>query len=115
MQKICSSCNFVGKEVRNTYIYIVAPLFLILFAISFFLNLGVFENPRTGVLAPLIWIAFGIYTLVIFLDKPSECPNCKKKRSMIPLDTPKAQALIKEHNLTIPEDALQPSSPKTSQ
>ena len=115
MQKICSKCNFIGKENRSIYIYIVAPIFLIFLAISFFLNLEIFATPQIGVLAPLIWLVFGIYTLIMFIDKPSECPNCKSKRTMIPLDTPKAQALIKEHNLSIPEDALQPSSPKTSQ
>lgn len=57
--------------------------------------------------------SYGIYTNFTFNNI---CLRCGNKNSMIPLDTPKAQALIKEHNLAIPEEAQQQASiPKTSQ
>jgi len=114
MQKICSVCHYIGKEVRITYINIVAPICLIIFGVgtlNYFYSISIID-----LFTPLIWLVFGIYSLIIFIDRPYECPNCKKNRTMIPLDTPRAQALIKEHNLTIPEEAQQqPASPKTSQ
>lgn len=115
-EKICTNCYFIGKEYRNTYFFILAPILLIIFGIAYLSNLKLFPNPLMVAVTGFIWLALGIYLLKIFLSHPYECPNCKKKRTMIPLDTPKAQALIKEHNLTIPEESPQQHSiPKTSQ
>lgn len=115
-QKICTNCYHIGKEYRNIYFFILAPILLIIFGTAFLTKLKLFPNPLMAALAGFIWLAFGIYSLKIFLSHPYECPNCKSKRTMIPLDTPKAQALIKEHNLTIPEESKQQASiPKTSQ
>lgn len=102
MKKICSACNFLGKETRTMYLYVVGPLFLMLLSLSFLINQEVFANAFMATFAALIWLAFGIYGLIFFLNNPNQCPNCKKKRAMIPLDTPRAQELIKEHNLTVP-------------
>ncbi len=51
---------------------------------------------------PLIWFTFGLVTILYYLRDSICCPNCDKLKTMIPLDTPKAQELIKEHNLSIP-------------
>lgn len=111
MAKICFKCNHIGKENHSTYISVVAPIFLIFLSASFLFDLGVFATPQLGLLAPLVWLVFGIYTLKIFIDKPDACPNCKNKRTMIPLDTPRAQKLIKEHNLTVPTSTLPETTP----
>jgi len=45
---------------------------------------------------PLIWIIFGIFTIYFYYVDSITCPNCDKKRTMIPLDSPEAQAIIKK-------------------
>ena len=45
---------------------------------------------------PLIWIIFGIFTMYFYYSDSITCPNCDKKRTMIPLDSPEAQAIIKK-------------------
>lgn len=112
MQKICTECNHLGKEYRNNYLLIIVVLFLFFIGLEFLV--GLYKTSILIVIASLIWIGFGIYSLKIFLDKPDCCPNCKKKRTMIPLDTPKAEQLIKENNLTIPEDLPEESSPQST-
>jgi len=124
MQKLCIECNHIGKEIRTKYFFLVLPIIIILIGLEFILgyigNLNYFlsfiETSFLVAIASLIFILFGFYSLMIFLSNPEECPDCKQKRTMIPLDTPKAQALIKERNLTIPEKTQQQASiPKTSQ
>jgi hypothetical protein len=115
-EKICTNCYHIGKEYRTVYFFILAPILLIIFGTGFLTKLGLFPNPLMAAVTGLIWLGFGIYTLKVFLSHPFECPNCKNKRTMIPLDTPRAQALIKEHNIAIPEATQQQTSiPNTSQ
>lgn len=64
----------------------------------------------------IVFLGFGIYGLSTNYFQNLKCANCGKLNTIIPLDTPKAQALIKEHNLIIPEQSPQKSTvPKTSQ
>ena len=114
MNKICSACNHIGKEIRSQYIYVVLPIFLIVFSIGVYRNSDLLDNYTFGLLAILTWLVFGIYTLVIFIDKPDSCPNCKRNQTMIPLDTPHAQQLIKENNISVPEEAQKDSSPQST-
>lgn len=113
MQKLCTKCNHLGKEIGNSILLISA---IILISISFLSIRTFYESSIIHAFGSVVWFAFGFYALYDYLYHPNICPNCKSKRTMIPLDTPKAQALINEHNLTIPEEAQQqPTSPKTSQ
>ena len=64
----------------------------------------------------LLFLGVGSYGLYTNFTFNNNCPRCGSKNTMIPLDTPKAQSLIKEHNLTIPEENPQQTSiPKTTQ
>jgi len=62
-------------------------------------------------LGPAIWFLFGIFTLYLYSSYPNKCPNCNNKQTMIPLDTPRAQELIKEHNLTVPTSTIPETNP----
>jgi len=114
MLKICNECNFVGKENRRK-VYLIAPVILIIFALDMLRFTYLYKNNLIDIifylLIPVVWFIFAAYSLKIYIDKPEICPNCKKKRTMIPLDTPRAQALIKEHNLTIPSSTLPETNP----
>jgi hypothetical protein len=99
MKKICTNCNYQGSEITASIYYAIIPTILTLGGTAFLRDL----NTTIEIIAPLIWLLVGLYSLYIFLKKPNRCPNCKKKKTMIPLDTPKAVELIKEKNLTLPE------------
>lgn len=110
MEKICTNCNHIGLEVRTVYYHVIAPVFLLIIGVLSYRYLA--SVSYVAAITSFVWVIFGIFTLIKFMDIKNECPNCRQKRTMIPLDTPKAQALIKEHNLSIPEDALQGSGIK---
>lgn len=107
MKKICINCNHIGNEIRTVYASIIIPAVLIFLGIGTFFNLHTFDNQIVGILVSATWLLSGIYFLVIFIDRPEQCPNCNKKRIMIPLDTPKAQELIKENNLSVPSESTE--------
>ncbi len=114
--KICTNCHYIGLGKRknflegNIYIGIV------------YLLLGVYVLMTTdfsglNIIKFFIGLYFVIMGILKFIESERGgkiCPKCNHER-MIESDTPKAQALIKEHNLTIPEDALTPSSSISSQ
>jgi len=104
MQKICTSCNHIGKEIRTVYLYAIAPIFLIVIALIMAVYLHSLHP--MPIWTPIIWFVFGIYILTIFLDSSDTCPKCNKRKTMIPLDTPRAQAIIKEHDLTVPTSTI---------
>ena len=108
MQKLCTLCHYIGKGKFNKKLIGViifnGALAVLCFSLNstFYLILG----------AIFTIFAFGDF-LRLFQDS-QKCPICNNE-SLIPLDSPRAQALIKEHNLPVPGDALQPSSPNASQ
>lgn len=118
--KICSSCYRIIKYVQikkhNRYWSLVL-FFIGLFGTVTLLFAGIYSPADLiDIIGFIIFLGVGSYGLYTNLRITENCEECGTKESMIPLDTPKAQALIKEHNLTIPEEALQQSSiPKTSQ
>ena len=109
MEKICTNCNHIGNEVRIVYYPVVAPVFLLVIGVLLFPYLA--SVSVLGAITTLAWSAFGIFTLLKFMETKEECPSCKKKRTMIPLDTPRAQELIKEHNLTVPSSTIPETNP----
>lgn len=112
MQKICTNCIFIGNQTRKTYLFVLGPILLLLLGVGMFFTNITESFFRT--LASVIWISFGVYSLNIFISKPLECPNCNKRRTMIPLDTPRAQELIKENNLTIPSESSEQTKAPTT-
>jgi len=116
---ICFACYTVGtSSLTKQNIY--GSILLVLAGINGIVSL--FFKDTTSIIILFDWLgyllflgvgSYGLYTNFTFNNN---CPRCGGKNTIIPLDTPKAQALIKEHNLTIPEEAQQqPASPKTSQ
>lgn len=95
MDKLCINCKYLGKEVKSKYYYIIPPIILLVFGIFLY----------SYFIPAIVWIVFGLYTLVKFIDNKNICPICKKTNTMIPLDTPRAQEIIKKNNLTVPTES----------
>ena len=115
---LCHSCfnisEFVDTRTPNKYGSLALALFGMLNIIYLLIN-G--ENTSTQYfewLGSLIFLCVGIYGFGSYLMANHHCPQCGNKNTMIPLDTPKAQMLIKEHNLTIPEQTIKEPAPKTT-
>lgn len=116
MKKICPDCYYLGEGKHsflsgNIYLAIVE-----FFAVITLIIEGVTSGFRLfGSILGIVLLLFGIKHIVEYHHGGKICPNCKKK-NMLHLRNSKAQALIKEHNLTIPEEVQQQTSvPKTSQ
>lgn len=106
---ICVLCDYIGKGKLNvkeiiTDIFFSGVLAAICFSLdsTFFLILGI-----VGSISVFL-------NLLRFFQNGNICPDCNNE-SLIPLNSPRAQNLIKDHKLTIPEEALKSSHPKTSQ
>lgn len=115
MQKLCPECNYIGYESRGQKSLLIWGIALTIWGAITLLGALMLYSFSVRILASVIWLSFGVVTLYYYIHYPNICPNCKQKKTMIPLDTPKAQALIKDHNLTIPQETSQQSSPKTTQ
>ena len=106
MKKLCTGCLYIGHEDTTSHgsIKTESALWMIAFVLAF---AGVFENelwlPATIVFA----VAF-FYTLTLFRVKFCVCPRCGRD-SMIPLDTPKADAIIEENHLPVPLELTDPA------
>lgn len=111
MKKVCKKCNYIGQEEHEKKIFLYSGVLLIVWSLIT-LPSQYASSPINGIISFIIWLSFGMISLYFYIKKPDTCPKCKNKKTMIPLDTPKAQALIKEHNLTIPEEPIETSEPK---
>jgi len=106
MKKLCTNCFYIGYEDKSTYgsFKTESALWFIAFVLAF---AGVFE--------PDLWlpsiITFAValfYTLTLFRIKICVCPRCGHD-SMIPLSSPKAESMLREHQLVIPHDLRDPA------
>lgn len=120
--KLCIICNHIGREIRRNYIYAIFPILFIisgLIVLVVIISFIAVNQPSKyffeiiGVpfvylysLYALLVLTIGIYSFKTFWRGKDGCPNCKNRQTMIPLDTPLAQALIQEHKLTVPETSL---------
>ena len=112
MQYLCDNCYYIGKGFFNRSDYALLEKFLWGVSIFFVLFSILYYNTFL-ILISVISFAFPIaYSAHYRGKKNSYCPKCKKE-SMIPLDTPRAQEIIKTHNLVIPEELVEPPKPKT--
>ncbi len=120
--KLCTICNHIGYEIRKNYLYAILPILfiingsgLLIVVIIFFATnepskyfVEIISEPFVflSILYVLFILTIGIYSFKTFWRGKDGCPNCKNRQTMIPLDTPRAQALIQEHNLTVPTSTL---------
>jgi predicted membrane protein len=116
VKKLCPNCYYLGEGKHyflsgNIYLAIIdfiAVIILIIEGVAYGFKLF-------GTILGIVLLLYGIKNIIQYYYGGNICPNCNKK-NMLHLSNPKAQALIKERNLTIPEEAQQqPGSPKTSQ
>lgn len=117
---VCNSCCNIGKSVDTGKHNKYGSFALILFGflnIFYLLTIGAKSSTQYFEwLGSLIFLGVGIWGIYTNFVFKISCSQCGNKNTMIPLDTPEAQTLIKERNLTIPEEAQQQASiPKTSQ
>lgn len=116
---ICVECYTVGTS-SHTKQNIYGSILLTLAGLNGIVSLFFKDTNSITILFDwlgyLLFLGVGSYGLYTNFTFNNNCPRCGSKNTMIPLNTPRAQALIKEHNLTIPEESLQQASiPKISQ
>lgn len=64
----------------------------------------------SAILLPIFILGFIILSDIN--KKERNCKVCNGKKTLIRLDTPKAIEIIKENNLSFPEEPVEPSNPK---
>ena len=89
-------------EGQTSFTFLVLGVVLAVWGLLSFLGsiLSAKSLPSVG---PLVWLIFGAATIYFYYNDSEQCVNCNKKGTMVPLDTPSAQQLIKENNLSVPE------------
>jgi hypothetical protein len=109
MQCLCTECNYIGiPKGKTSDLYLAEKLFWA-FTILFFV-FGIITI--WGFIFFVIMLAFSfVVSLTLRTQKNKQCPKCDNM-SLIPLNTPKAQELIKTHNLVVPEEPIETSKPK---
>lgn len=114
--KICTNCNYIGQGRRKNFmdgnLYIGIPY--LLFGIYILMTKDFSGLNVIKIFIGFYFVLHGILMIIKYERGGKVCPKCYQER-MIELDNAEAKALIKKHNLSIPEDALQSSRPKTSQ
>lgn len=64
------------------------------------------ESNFTHLLSPLIWLFIGLLCITFYIRDSNQCPNCFKIETLISIDESRAQTIIRENNLTIPDDPV---------
>lgn len=90
---ICTSCGFVGKPKTFIKGNFIVELLLWILGIIFLFFFGIIT-----LIVPFIYSIWRITT------RYRGCRRCKSN-SIIPVDSPKGQMLIKELNINLPEDS----------
>ena len=111
MKRICLDCNQFGEpkvSILNTK-YLISPkilLYAILLeavVVIFILATGLiygFNNDAS--VRGIIILIGGILTFIMYRNAIKECPNCKSNL-LTAINTPEAQKIIKENNLSVPK------------
>lgn len=94
MKKLCTDCYYIGTETYKVRGNLGIAFLVWLLFITF-----LFLIRETGLLLPFILLCTGlIYSAYRMTGYRKVCPSCEHA-TMIPINTPKAQGLIKENNL----------------
>ena len=108
---ICTECYSINSQSlfikHNLYGSIT---FMIIGLIGLASLLLANLNEVLDLIGYLIFLCVGTYGLATNFI-PNYCNQCHAKNALIPLDTPRAQALIKEHNLTVPTSTIPETNP----
>jgi len=117
MLKICTNCYHIGVGIHEEKCSWFVGLFCIFIGLAIpfiFVSILPIFILLLATAAPLSIILGMKFILPCYKKEGGLCAKCKKSNFLIPIDSPKAQALIKEHNITIPEEPVEPlaESPK---
>jgi len=106
-KSICISCNTItthsAKRKQNIYGSIILSIYGILGITSLLFG------EITSVIQYLDWtgylimLAIGLYGISTNIRSAQYCTKCGEENTIIPLDDPKAQELITQNNLSVPE------------
>lgn len=109
MRYLCTECHSVINPTETRSDLKLGEKFL--WAITILgIIVGLFN--KIVLLLAFLWLGICVsISLILRNPKFFTCPKCNKK-SLIPLNTPKAQELIKTHNLVVPEEPIETSKPK---
>ena len=107
MQKLCTSCHYIGLEDSTTdgRAKTESALWTAAFVLAF---AGVFES-SIWLPATIFFTAAVLYTLSRRRLKICVCSKCGSD-SMIPLSSPKAAQIIAENHIPVPLDLPQRSA-----
>lgn len=117
MYALCTKCNKINF-IKFRFLLDNMVLGIGLVAVSVIALLRdlsfMTKHPPFAILIIIIF-GYGFINVVNASQRGHYCPNCKGDGTLIALDTPEAIKIIKQHNLTIPDEASQQPTPKTSQ
>lgn len=93
VKKLCTDCFHIGQERSKTpFIFIVDVVFAVIIALC------LIYTEWLGLI--FYGIIFIVYLSIMRLWRKEVCPRCGHS-AMIPVETPKAQVLIEQNNLSI--------------
>jgi len=105
MQKLCTKCNFIGKGKHSLFsgnVYFGILEVLVAVGILVYGGKLLQSYAYAAVVAAIVAIA-GIVNIIDSFSDGHICSSCGKD-NLIPLDSQQADEIIKEKNLSIPED-----------
>lgn len=115
--RLCTQCRNI-YTIKYGYDYIIGIALVI--SSSFMLIRSLFEDDLTTLstqvflLGYLLMFAAGIILLYGHKKKQQNCTLCNSQKTLIKLDTPQAIEIIKENNISVPEEAQKESTVQSS-
>ena len=99
--RVCKNCKKI-YDTRDTTMWILFVTAVILFSVS----TSTLTNFEVDGIAKVLCLAgmIGAIAIIIYLfRRQRNCKVCKGKKALFRLSTLKAQQIIKENNLSVPE------------
>lgn len=105
MELVCKHCNKFSSLKFNfalenpslgISLIIVGVLFLII-------KEDLLDSRALLISYSLFLIFWGIINIARYYNKRQKCPNCQSQNTLLEINTPEAQEIIKENNLSVPE------------
>lgn len=106
-KSICTSCNeinnYLSKRRQNIYGSVILIIFGLIGILSLFVNALSKSSQYFEWAGSSIMLVIGLYGISTNISSTQYCTKCGGKNTVIPLDSPKAQLIVKENNLSVPE------------